>query len=44
MDSKRVLIVEDEKAISDIIKFNLKKENFEVEVAYDGQEGLEKHC
>lgn len=42
MDSKRVLIVEDEKAISDIIKFNLKKENFEVEVAYDGQEGLEK--
>ncbi|MBE6034297.1 response regulator [Aminipila sp.] len=42
MDSKKVLIIEDEKAISDIIKFNLKKEGFEVEAAYDGQEGLDK--
>lgn len=41
MDSKKVLIIEDEKAISDIIKFNLKKENFEVEAAYDGQDGLD---
>lgn len=42
MDSKRVLIIEDEKAISDIIKFNLKKEGFDVDAAYDGKEGLEK--
>ncbi len=42
MDSKKVLIIEDEKSISDIIKFNLKKEGFEVETAYDGQDGLEK--
>ncbi len=42
MDSKKVLIIEDEKAISDIIKFNLKKEGFEVDFAYDGQEGLGK--
>lgn len=42
MDLKKVLIIEDEKAISDIIKFNLKKEGFEVDAAYDGQEGLEK--
>ncbi|QIB68029.1 response regulator transcription factor [Aminipila butyrica] len=42
MDSKKVLIIEDEKAISDIIKFNLKKEGFEVDWAYDGQEGLTK--
>lgn len=42
MDSKKVLIIEDEKAISDIIKFNLKKEGFEVDAAYDGQEGLDK--
>ncbi|MHC1723342.1 MAG: response regulator [Aminipila sp.] len=42
MDSKKVLIIEDEKAISDIIKFNLKKEGFEVDAAYDGQEGLHK--
>jgi two-component system response regulator VicR len=42
MDSKKVLIIEDEKAISDIIKFNLNKEGFEVDAAYDGQEGLNK--
>lgn len=42
MDSKKVLIIEDEKAISDIIRFNLTKEGFDVEVAYDGQDGLEK--
>jgi two-component system response regulator VicR len=42
MDSKKVLIIEDEKSISDIIKFNLVKEGFEVETSYDGQEGLSK--
>lgn len=42
MDSKKVLIIEDEKSISDIIKFNLIKEGFEVEAAYDGQDGLSK--
>ena len=41
MDSKKVLIIEDEKAISDIIKFNLKKEGFEVSTAYDGKQGME---
>ncbi len=38
----RILIIEDERSISDIIKFNLNKEGFEVETAYDGKEGLEK--
>lgn len=42
MDSKKVLIIEDEKSISDIIKFNLNKEGFEADTAYDGQTGLEK--
>jgi two-component system response regulator VicR len=42
METKKVLIIEDEKPISDIVKFNLTKEGFETEVAYDGQEGLEK--
>ncbi|MCR5481351.1 MAG: response regulator transcription factor [Clostridia bacterium] len=42
MDAKKVLIVEDEKSISDIIKFNLEKEGFSVETAYDGEEGLKK--
>ncbi|MDR3295998.1 MAG: response regulator transcription factor [Clostridiales Family XIII bacterium] len=42
VDAKKVLIVEDEKSISDIIQFNLKKEGFEVETAYDGEDGLAK--
>lgn len=39
---KRILVIEDEQSISDIIKFNLKKEGYEVETAYDGQDGLNK--
>jgi two-component system response regulator VicR len=38
----RILVVEDEKAISDIIKYNLKKENHTVEAIYDGEEGYNK--
>ena len=41
MDAKKVLIIEDEKRISDIVKFNLSKEGFETLTAYDGAEGLE---
>ena len=33
----KVLIVEDEKAIVDIIAFNLKREGYEVEEAYEGK-------
>jgi two-component system response regulator VicR len=36
----KVLIIEDEKAIADIIAFNLKKEGFETAEAYDGESGL----
>ncbi len=39
---KKILVVEDEKSISDIIKFNLEKEGFDVYTAYDGEEALEK--
>ncbi|MGI6751755.1 MAG: response regulator [Anaerovoracaceae bacterium] len=39
---KNILIVEDEKSISDIIKFNLVKDGFQVDTAYDGKTGLEK--
>lgn len=39
---KKILIVEDEVSISDLIKFNLTKEGYQVETAYDGREGLEK--
>lgn len=37
---KRVLIVEDEKNIVDIIRFNLNREGYEVLEAYDGEAGL----
>lgn len=36
----KVLIVEDEKAISDIIMFNLKREGYEVLQAFTGKDGL----
>jgi two-component system response regulator VicR len=39
---KKILVVDDEKPISDIIKFNLTKEGYAVVVAYDGEEALEK--
>lgn len=39
--SKRVLIVEDEKSIVDILSFNLTKEGYETLEAYDGATGLQ---
>jgi two-component system response regulator VicR len=39
---KKILVVDDEKPISDIIKFNLEKEGYEVITAFDGEEALEK--
>lgn len=39
---KLILVVDDEKPISDIITFNLKNEGFEVITAFDGEEALEK--
>lgn len=36
----KILVVDDERPISDIIKFTLTKENFEVVTAYDGLEAL----
>ncbi len=40
--NKKILVVDDEKPISDIIKFNLVKEGYEVETAFDGEEALKK--
>ncbi|MGT2926244.1 response regulator YycF [Streptococcus cuniculipharyngis] len=37
---KKILIVDDEKPISDIIKFNLTKEGYDVATAFDGREAL----
>ena len=39
-EKKTVLIVEDEKSIVDIIRFNLEKEGYAVLTAYDGEAGL----
>ena len=36
----KILVVDDEKSIVDIISYNLKKEGYEVITAYDGQQGL----
>ena len=38
----RVLIAEDEKPISDIIKFNLEPAGYEIITAYDGEDALKK--
>ncbi|QBA72593.1 response regulator transcription factor [Lactiplantibacillus plantarum] len=39
---KKILVVDDEKPISDIMKFNLTKEGYEVHVAADGEKALQK--
>lgn len=40
--SNKVLVIDDEKAIADIIKFNLEQEGYIVDTAYDGEEGIGK--
>jgi len=40
LDKKKILVVEDEKAISDILVFNLQREGYDTLAAYDGAEGL----
>ncbi|QPC24743.1 response regulator YycF [Lacticaseibacillus paracasei] len=40
--AKKILVVDDEKPISDIVKFNLDKEGYDVVTAYDGEEALKK--
>ncbi len=42
MLDKKILIVEDEQSISDIIKFNLEKEGYKTETAFDGALGLKR--
>lgn len=41
-EKKRILVVDDEPDFASIVQGNLEKEGFEVDVAYDGVEGLEK--
>jgi len=41
-EKKRILVVDDEPDFCSIVQGQLEKEGFEVEVAYNGVEGLEK--
>lgn len=42
MDKKKILVVEDETLLADILKVRLEKNNYEVITAYDGKKALEK--
>ncbi|MBQ5390413.1 MAG: response regulator transcription factor [Clostridia bacterium] len=41
-EKKKILLVEDEKSISDILAFNLRKAGFAPDCAYDGEDGLRR--
>ncbi|WP_338779152.1 response regulator YycF [Metabacillus sp. FJAT-52054] len=42
MDNRRILVVDDEKPIADILEFNLKKEGYDVHCSYDGNDALQQ--
>ena len=42
MSKKRILIIEDEQDMSDLLAMRFRREQFDVHVALDGQEGLDK--
>ncbi len=37
---KRILVVEDERDIAEIVQYNIQKQGYDAEVAYDGEKGL----
>src|SRR6516225_5060196 len=38
----RILVIEDERALTDVLAYNLQREGYEAVIAHDGQEGLRK--
>jgi two-component system phosphate regulon response regulator PhoB len=42
MTRSRILIIEDERALTEVLTYNLRREGYETTVAHDGQEGLRK--
>src|ERR1700688_647854 len=38
----RILLIEDERDLTDVLSYNLQREGYEPIVAHDGQEGLRK--
>ena len=41
MEKKHILIIEDEKDIADLLKFNLEQENFSVSITRNGEKGID---
>lgn len=39
-DIMKILIVEDEKSLAELVRDRLKKEKYETDISYDGEEGL----
>jgi two-component system phosphate regulon response regulator PhoB len=42
MARPRILIIEDERALTDVLTYNLQREGYDTMIAHDGQEGLRK--
>jgi len=42
MAKPKILVIEDERALTDVLSYNLEREGYEVALAHDGQEGLRK--
>ncbi len=42
MAKRKILIVEDDKSLAEVLEYNLAREGFEVHMAHNGQEGLTK--
>jgi two-component system phosphate regulon response regulator PhoB len=42
MAKSRILLIEDERGLTDVLSYNLTREGYETLVAHDGQEGLRK--
>ena len=44
MPKSKVLVVEDDRSLSEILKYNLSQNGYEVICAFDGQDGLNQAC
>src|SRR5256885_5963633 len=42
MAKPRILLIEDERGLTDVLSYNLQREGYDTLVAHDGQEGLRK--
>ena len=40
MSNRTVLVIEDDRALSEIVSYNLEQHGFQVSTAFDGQSGL----